>query len=63
MFGWMRKIIKIDISNGKQESVEISDELRKKYLGGRGLGVKLYSDLCSAEIDPFSPENPLIFKL
>lgn len=61
MFGWMGKIIKIDISNGKQESVEISDELRRKYLGGRGLGVKLYSDMCSADIDPFSPGNPLIF--
>lgn len=61
MNGWMGKIIKIDISNGKQESVEISDELRRKYLGGRGLGVKLYSDMCSADIDPFSAENPLIF--
>ena len=61
MFGWMGKIIKIDISNGKQEEVEISDELRRKYLGGRGLGVKLYSDMCSTDIDPLSPENPLIF--
>ncbi len=61
MYGWMGKIIKIDISNGKQEAVEVSDELRRKYLGGRGLGVKLYSDMCSTDIDPFSPENPLIF--
>lgn len=61
MNGWMGKIIKIDLSSGKQESVEISDELRRKYLGGRGLGVKLYSDMCSADIDPFSAENPLIF--
>jgi len=61
MFGWMGKIIKIDISNGKQKVVEISEELRRKYLGGRGLGVKLYSDMCSAVIDPFSPENHLLF--
>ncbi|MDO9578372.1 MAG: aldehyde ferredoxin oxidoreductase family protein [Candidatus Cloacimonadales bacterium] len=61
MFGWMNKIIKIDISNGKQEIVEISDEIRRKYLGGRGLGVKLYSDMCATDIDPFSAENALIF--
>ncbi len=61
MFGWMGKIIKIDISNGKQKTLEVNDELRKKYLGGRGLGVKLYADMCSADTDPFSAENPLIF--
>ena len=61
MFGWMGKIIKIDISNGKQELVDVSNDLRRKYLGGRGLGVKLYSDMCSADIDPLSPENALIF--
>ncbi len=61
LFGWMGKIIKIDLSNVNQEVVEISDELRRQYLGGRGLGVKLYSDMCEAEIDPFSAENPIIF--
>ena len=61
MFGWMNKIIKIDISNGKQEIVKISDEIRRKYLGGRGLGVKLYFDMCATDIDPFSAENALIF--
>ena len=61
MFGWMGKIIKIDISNGKQETIKITNELRRKYLGGRGLGVKLYSDMCSSQIEPLSPENALIF--
>ena len=61
MFGWMGKIIKIDISNGKQETIKITDELRRKYLGGRGLGVKLYSDMCSSQIEPLSLENALIF--
>jgi len=61
MFGWMDKIVKIDVSNGKQEVIQVSDEIRRKYLGGRGLGVKLYSDMCSADIDPLSAENPIIF--
>jgi len=61
IYGWMNKILKIDVSNGKQEIVEINDDLRRKYLGGRGLGVKLYTDMCSADIDPFSAENAIIF--
>ncbi|MDP8201580.1 MAG: aldehyde ferredoxin oxidoreductase family protein [Candidatus Tenebribacter burtonii] len=61
IYGWMNKILKIDVSNGKQEIVEINDDLRRKYLGGRGLGVKLYTDMCSADIDPFSSENAIIF--
>ncbi|HHE37243.1 MAG TPA: aldehyde ferredoxin oxidoreductase [Candidatus Cloacimonetes bacterium] len=51
----------MDLSSGKKEIIEIDDSVRKKYLGGRGLGVKLYSEMCSSDIDPLSPENALIF--
>ena len=61
MHGWMGKIQKIDLSTGKQETVEIDDDLRRRYLGGRGLGVKLYTQLCNEKTDPFSEENALIF--
>ncbi|MCK4654386.1 MAG: aldehyde ferredoxin oxidoreductase, partial [Candidatus Cloacimonetes bacterium] len=61
MNGWMGKIIKIDLSTGKQETVEIDDNIRRKYLGGRGLGVKLYTEICSPQTEPLSPQNALIF--
>ncbi|NQV17590.1 MAG: aldehyde ferredoxin oxidoreductase family protein [Armatimonadetes bacterium] len=61
MNGWMGKIIKVDLSTGKQETVEVDDKIRRKYLGGRGLGVKLYTELCSPQIEPLSPQNALIF--
>jgi len=61
MYGWMGKILKIDLSSGVKEVIEINESLRRKYLGGRGLGVKLYTEMCSPDIDPFSPENALIF--
>ncbi len=61
MTGWMGKIIKVDLSTGEQETVEITDELRRKYLGGRGLGVKLYTEICSPQTESFSPQNALIF--
>lgn len=61
MYGWMGKIVKIDLGSRKQETVAVSDALRRQYLGGRGLGVKLYTDLCSAATDPFADDNVLIF--
>ena len=61
MNGWMGKILKIDLNTGKQEIISIDESLRRKYLGGRGLGVKLYTQLCSPKTDPFSEDNALIF--
>lgn len=61
MNGWMGRIIKIDLSSGKREAVDVSDATRRRYLGGRGLGVKLYGDLCPSTMDPLADENALIF--
>jgi aldehyde:ferredoxin oxidoreductase len=61
MNGWMGKIIAIDLGTLKQESVEVDEATRRRYIGGRGLGVKLYSDLFPRPIDPFADENALIF--
>ncbi len=61
MNGWMGKIISIDLGSGKQEIVPVGAETRRRFLGGRGLGVKLYTDLCHARTDPFAAENALIF--
>ncbi|MCF7792448.1 MAG: aldehyde ferredoxin oxidoreductase family protein [Candidatus Cloacimonetes bacterium] len=61
VFGWMNKISKIDLTDNTQEEIKINEENLRKYLGGRGLGVKLYSDLCSPDTDPLSSDNAFIF--
>jgi len=61
MNGWMGKIIKIDLGSGRQEVVSVSPETLRRFLGGRGLGVKLYTDLCPAPLDPFAADNALVF--
>jgi aldehyde:ferredoxin oxidoreductase len=61
MNGWMGKIIKIDLSSGRQEPLPVSTETLRRFLGGRGLGVKLYTDLCPEPLDPFATDNALIF--
>lgn len=61
MNGWMGKIIKIDLSSGRQQALPVSPETLRRFLGGRGLGVKLYTDLCPDPLDPFAAENALVF--
>jgi aldehyde:ferredoxin oxidoreductase len=61
MNGWTGKIVAIDLGTGVRESVAVDDATRRMFIGGRGLGVKLYTDLFPAPIDPFAPENALIF--
>ena len=61
MNGWMGKIIKIDLSSGNKEIVQIDEQMRRKYIGARGLGVKLFTKFCEPKIDPLSAENVIIF--
>jgi len=61
MAGWTGKIVYINLSSGSINVIETDEKLILRYLGGRGLGVKLLSDLSKPDIDPLSPENPLIF--
>ncbi len=61
MNGWMGKIIHIDLGGNRQEALPVRSETLRRFLGGRGLGVKLYCDLCPDPLDPFAAENALIF--
>ena len=61
MNGWMNKIVKENLSSGKQTTINISEDVRRKFIGGRGLGLKLFTDMCSANVDPLEKENALIF--
>jgi aldehyde:ferredoxin oxidoreductase len=61
MNGWMGKIIAVDLECGSQETAEVDAETRRRFIGGRGLGVKLYTDLLPEPVDPLSDDNALIF--
>jgi len=61
MNGWMNRIVKIDLNTGKQTEIEINEDIRRKYIGGRGLGLKLFTDMCSIDVNPFDAKNALIF--
>ncbi len=56
------KIMRIDLSSFKSEVYEDSD-LFEKYLGGTGVGTKLLYDMNVKNIDPLSPESPIILSI
>lgn len=56
-----QKRIEIDLTNNKIDIVEISPDITKKFLGGRGLNMKVLYDLTDKDTNPLGPENPLIF--
>ena len=55
-----RKIAYIDLSKGKIESKPIPLEIRKKFLGGRGLDAYLLYNHAPKGCDPLGPDNPLL---
>lgn len=55
-----RKIAYIDLSTGKIEIKPIPLDVRKKFIGGRGLDAYLLYNHAPKGCDPLSPENPLI---
>jgi aldehyde:ferredoxin oxidoreductase len=56
-----RKLLHIDLSSRDIRVEPIPSELRRKFLGGRGINMALLSRSYSPDLDPFSPQNPLIF--
>ena len=56
-----RKIAFIDLTAGKIKVKPIPVALRRKFLGGRGINMHLLSRHYTPSLNPFSPDNPLIF--
>lgn len=61
MFGWTGTVLRVNLTEGtvKKEALNLRDA--KLYLGGRGLGTKIMMDEVDPGVDPFSPDNKLIF--
>jgi len=61
MFSYAGKILRVDLTTGKISTEQLSEEMAKNYIGGIGLGIKLLMDNSKPGIDPFDPDNPIIF--
>ncbi|MHB8762862.1 MAG: aldehyde ferredoxin oxidoreductase N-terminal domain-containing protein [Deferrisomatales bacterium] len=53
--------LEIDLTRGAIEKVETDPRLAELYLGGQGTADKIIWDRVPPEVEPFSPDNLLIF--
>jgi aldehyde:ferredoxin oxidoreductase len=61
MHGFHGRLLRIDLSSGRSSYAELEESRLRYFLGGIGLGASLLYDYAPAGVDPFSPDNPLIF--
>jgi aldehyde:ferredoxin oxidoreductase len=54
-------ILRVNLTAGDMKTSPISDEMTRKYIGGRGLSAKILYDEVDPTIDAYSPANKLIF--
>ncbi|MBU1344301.1 MAG: aldehyde ferredoxin oxidoreductase family protein [Proteobacteria bacterium] len=60
IIGTLNNVLEIDLSSKTFSRVLISDSLRRMYLGGKGLGLKLLYDRLKPGIDPLGEDNLVI---
>ncbi|HEY96380.1 MAG TPA: hypothetical protein G4O15_15755 [Dehalococcoidia bacterium] len=60
MYGWMGKILNIDLGTSEISNIDTMPYSRK-YLGGRGIASRIYWEKVNPETGAFDPENHLIF--
>jgi aldehyde:ferredoxin oxidoreductase len=60
-FGWVGKILDIDLTNRKIYVYPLDRNLVKSFIGGRGINVKMLFGLLQPNTDPLGPENVMIF--
>jgi len=61
LHGYHHRYLKVDLTSGHVEAVEIAESVLRRFIGGTGLGTWLLLRHCPDRVDPLAPENPLIF--
>jgi aldehyde:ferredoxin oxidoreductase len=61
MNGRTGRCLRVNLTQGKHSTEKIDPDLMQKFLGGRGLGVKIFSDEVDPQTEPLAPDNKLIF--
>jgi aldehyde:ferredoxin oxidoreductase len=60
-YGFMGKILRVNLNEGALSTEQIPDAWARKYLGGAGLATKYLYDEMPPGANSLGPENPLIF--
>ncbi|RME81034.1 MAG: aldehyde ferredoxin oxidoreductase [Caldilineae bacterium] len=59
--GYMGKILRVDLSQGRLWDEPLSADFATAFIGGSGLGARYLAEYADAHTDPLGPDNPLIF--
>lgn len=58
--GYAKRVLEVNLAEGKIQKIPLDDTLLRNYLGGGGLAAHLFLNRFSPESDALSPDNPLI---
>jgi len=61
LFGYNGQILRVNLSKKRVSRERIEEPELKKFLGGRGLAIKILFDELKPKIDPLGPENKLVY--
>src|SRR5215471_13912896 len=61
MFGFHGQLLHIDLNSRRNSRRELEESRLRGFLGGIGLGTSLLHEYAPPGVEPFAPENPLIF--
>jgi len=59
--GYWQKLLRVDLTNRKTRIEQIAEEDLKRFIGGAGLAAEILRREVPGKIDPYSPENLVIF--
>ena len=57
----MQPILKIDLTTGRTEEYRVPEKWEKGFLGGASLAARMLYSTLTQDLDPLSPEAPLLF--
>jgi aldehyde:ferredoxin oxidoreductase len=63
MFGYNGRILRVNLSEKKITVEEPAEDFYKRYIGGRGFIAATLLQEMAGRVDPYGPENKLIFAL
>ena len=63
IIGTSNKVLEIDLTTRQVTEIQINEEERRLYLGGKGLGLKLLYERLKPGIDPLGDENIIAFMM
>jgi len=59
MYGWMGKILHVNLTTSKISELS-TEPYSRQYLGGRGVAARLYWETVGPQVKAFDPENRLV---